>query len=179
MSSRLLINYWATLHFVTMTTTIDNLFLVLLNVTNNASALSWRTGACKKSKVGLVLACFFCLLMINSPLGINSKWISTNDKKILDDISLIKKKSEKKDSPPFGRSCWPRGGHAMSLRDKKIETEAAWQAHYIQWGLIMGISTPCGHQRGYQRIVAIYIKYLMTGVNFRNKNFLQSATVWG
>ena len=33
----------------------------------------------------------------------------------------------------------------------------------------MGILDPCGHQRGYQRIVAIYIGYLTSRVNFRNK----------
>jgi hypothetical protein len=66
---------------------------------------------------------------------------------------------------------------AMSRRDKEIETEATQQAHYIQWGLIIGISDPCGHQKGYQHIVAIYIKYLMSGVNFRNKDYLRSATV--
>jgi hypothetical protein len=43
----------------------------------------------------------------------------------------------------------------------------------------MGIFEPCGHQKGYQRIVAIYIKYLISGVNFRNKDFLRLATVWG
>ncbi len=43
----------------------------------------------------------------------------------------------------------------------------------------MKVPDPCGHQRGYQRIVAIYIKYLMTGINFRNKDFLRSATVQG
>jgi hypothetical protein len=43
----------------------------------------------------------------------------------------------------------------------------------------MGILDPCGHQKGYQRIVAIYIKYLMSGVSFRNKDFLRSATVQG
>jgi hypothetical protein len=32
---------------------------------------------------------------------------------------------------------------------------------------------------GYQRIVAIYIKYLMSGVNFRNKDYLRLATVRG
>ena len=68
---------------------------------------------------------------------------------------------------------------AMSRQDKEIETEAAWQAHYIRWAQIMKVPDPCGHQRGYQRIVAIYIKYLMTGVNFRNKDFLRSATVQG
>ena len=67
----------------------------------------------------------------------------------------------------------------MSRQDKEIETEAARQAHYIQWGLIMGILDPCGHQRGYQRIVAIHIAYLMSGVNFRIKNSLRSNTVKG
>ena len=43
----------------------------------------------------------------------------------------------------------------------------------------MKVPDPCGHQQGYQRIIAIYIKYLMTGVNFRNKDFLRLATVQG
>jgi hypothetical protein len=43
----------------------------------------------------------------------------------------------------------------------------------------MKVPDPCGHQQGYQHIVAIYIKYLMTGINFRNKDFLRSATVQG
>ncbi len=67
----------------------------------------------------------------------------------------------------------------MSQQDKEIETEAARQAHYIQWGLIMGILDPCGYQRGYQRIVAIYIGYLISGVNFRNKDSLRSNTIKG
>ncbi len=41
----------------------------------------------------------------------------------------------------------------------------------------MKVPDPCGHQQGYQHIVAIYIKYLMTGINFRNKDFLRSATM--
>jgi hypothetical protein len=43
----------------------------------------------------------------------------------------------------------------------------------------MGILDPCGHQKGHQHIVAIYIKYLMSGVNFRNKDYLRLATVQG
>ncbi len=43
----------------------------------------------------------------------------------------------------------------------------------------MKVPDPCGHQRGYQCIIAIYIKYLMIGINFRNKDFLRSATVQG
>jgi hypothetical protein len=96
-----IINYCATLHIVTTTSATNDSYLVLLNMTNNASALSWTTGACKKSKVGHLLAHFFYSLMINSPLGINSKWISTDDNKIADDISCIKKESANKDSPPF------------------------------------------------------------------------------
>jgi hypothetical protein len=96
-----IINYCATLHIVTTTLATNDPYPVLLNVTNNASALNWTTGACKKSKVGHLLACFFCSLMINSPLRINSKWISTDDNKIAGDISCIKKESAKEDSPPF------------------------------------------------------------------------------
>ncbi len=96
-----IINYCATLHIVMTTLATDDPYPVLLNVTNNASAVSWMTGACKKSKVGRLLACFFCLLMINLLLGINSKWISTDDNKIADDISCIKKESANEDSTPF------------------------------------------------------------------------------
>ncbi len=96
-----IINYCATHHIVMTTSATNDPYPVLLNVTNNALALSWMTGACHNSKVGRLLACFFCLLMINSLLGINSKWISTYDNKITDDISCIKKESANEDSPPF------------------------------------------------------------------------------
>jgi hypothetical protein len=96
-----IINYCAALHFVTTTSATDDPYPVLLNVTDNTSALSWTTGSCKKSKVSRLLARFFCSLMINSLLGINSKWISTDDNKIVDDISRIKRESATEDSPPF------------------------------------------------------------------------------
>jgi len=96
-----IINYCAALHFVTTTSATDDPYPVLLNVTDNASALSWTTGSCKKSKVGCLLARFFYLLMINLPLRINSKWISTDDNKIADDISRIKRESATEDSPLF------------------------------------------------------------------------------
>ncbi len=96
-----IINYCAMLRNVTTTLATNDPYPVLLNVTNNASALSWTAGACKKSKVGRLLARFFCLLMINLLLGVNSKWISTDDNKIADDISRIKKESANEDSPPF------------------------------------------------------------------------------
>jgi hypothetical protein len=89
----IIINYCTLLHVVTTTSTSNDPYSVLLNVTNNASALSWTTGTCRKSRIGRLLAHFFCSLMIGSPLGINSKWISTKDNKIADDISCIKKQS--------------------------------------------------------------------------------------
>jgi hypothetical protein len=63
-----IIKYCAMLHIVTTTLVTNDPYPVWLNVTNNASALSWTTGACTKSKVGRLLAHFFCLLMINLPL---------------------------------------------------------------------------------------------------------------
>jgi hypothetical protein len=44
-----IINYCVTLHIVTTTSVTDDPCPVLLNVTNNASALSWTAGAYKKS----------------------------------------------------------------------------------------------------------------------------------
>ena len=67
-----IINYIASLHVITSTNYMDDPYPVLLNVTDNTSALSWTTGACKKSKIGRRLARFFCSLLINSALGINS-----------------------------------------------------------------------------------------------------------
>jgi hypothetical protein len=48
-----------------------------------------------------MLACFFCLLLINLPLDINSQWISTIDNKIVDDISHLKKQSDNNSFPAF------------------------------------------------------------------------------
>jgi hypothetical protein len=85
-----IINYCAALHMVLTKQPTSNPYPVLLNVTNNLSALSWTTGACCKSRIGRLLARFFCSLLINSPLGINSQWISTLHNAITDDISRAK-----------------------------------------------------------------------------------------
>jgi len=47
-----IMNYCAVLHFVTTTSATDDPYPVLLNLTDNVSALSWTAGSCKKSKVG-------------------------------------------------------------------------------------------------------------------------------
>ncbi len=66
---------------------------------------------------------------------------------------------------------------ANSRRGTDLETEATRQAHYIKWTRIMGIPGPCGPHEGYQRIVAIYTKYLQSGINYYSKNNLWSATL--
>ncbi len=71
----------------TMKNITDNLHPVLLNVSDNISALSWTNYTSRKSKLGRLLAKFFCSLLINLSLGINSQWISTNNNKIADNIS--------------------------------------------------------------------------------------------
>jgi hypothetical protein len=38
---------------------------------------------------------------------------------------------------------------------------------------------PCGHEIGYQRIVAIYIKFVMCGINYYIKDVLRSSTLQG
>jgi hypothetical protein len=51
-----IINYCAALHIVLSTNPTNNLYPVLLNVTDNASALSWPMGACRKSRIVCLLA---------------------------------------------------------------------------------------------------------------------------
>jgi hypothetical protein len=58
---------------------------------------------------------------------------------------------------------------AKSQGGPYVETEAAWQAHYINWAEIFEVQDPCGYYPGYQRIVAIYMKFVQCGVNYNNK----------
>ena len=51
------------------------------------------------------------------------------------------------------------------------------QAFYIKWCTIMGINDPCGHKAGWERILAIYAKYVMTGTNWYQKQNVRSGTV--
>jgi hypothetical protein len=90
-----IINYCASLHVFMRKTITNDPKPVLPNMTNNASAHSWTNHTCRKLKLGRLLVRFFCSLLINSPLGINSWWISisTDDNKIADNISQIKKTS--------------------------------------------------------------------------------------
>ena len=88
---KVIINYCTSLHEITTTNFTNDPHPVLLNVTDNTSALSWTRGACRKSKIGCLLARFICPLLINSTLGINSQWSCTVANEIADDISCLKK----------------------------------------------------------------------------------------
>ena len=68
---------------------------------------------------------------------------------------------------------------ANSQRGTDIETEAARQSHYIEWARIIGISDPWGPNVRFQIFMAIYIKFLQSGVNYCNRDNLQSMTLLG
>ncbi len=86
-----IINYCAALHVVWTSPITDDAHPLILNITDNSSALSWTLHTYKRSKIGWMVACFFCSLLINLPLGINSQWIRMIDSKIADNISCLKK----------------------------------------------------------------------------------------
>jgi hypothetical protein len=115
-----IINYCTALHVVWTSLITDDPHPVILNVTNIASALSWTLDTCKRSKIGQMLARFFCSLLINLPLGINSQWISTIDNKIAVDISCLKKQSDNNSSPAFDytilKQTYPELRHCFSSR---------------------------------------------------------------
>jgi hypothetical protein len=100
-SVMMIINYCAALHVVRTSPVTDNPHPVFLNVADNSSALSCTLYTCKQSKIRQMLPSFFCSLLINLPLGINSQWISTIDNKIADNISCLKKQSDINLSPAF------------------------------------------------------------------------------
>jgi hypothetical protein len=107
------------------------------------------------------------------------------------DHSIVSKKKDvpRADSllflPDSARANLADMGHhvdqemANSQRGTDLETEATRQSHYIKWRRIIGIPDPCGPRKGYQRIMVIYMKYLQSGINYSNKNNLQSATLHG
>ena len=86
-----MINYAAAYTVLTTENITEDPYPVILNIVDNTSAHNWTTHACKTSSIGRRLARFFCGLLMGSHVGINSKWISTEDNKIADEISRAKK----------------------------------------------------------------------------------------
>jgi hypothetical protein len=68
---------------------------------------------------------------------------------------------------------------ANSQRGTDLEIEAAIQSHYIELSRVIGISDPCRQNVDYQKNVAMYIKYLHSGVNNYSKNNLRFKTLCG
>lgn len=93
-----IISYAAAYTALTQDPVTDDPNPVVLNITDNTSALSWTLHSCKKSMLGRKLARFFCGLLIGSHVGINSEWISTEENPIADAISRLKRESKNSSS---------------------------------------------------------------------------------
>ena len=89
-----IISYCVALTVIEEDNCTDDPFPVLLIITDNTSAQNWTNHTCKRSRIGRLLARFFCSLLISSRLGINSKWISTEDNEVADQISRLRKESK-------------------------------------------------------------------------------------
>ena len=126
-----IINYIAALHVIRTTNITNDPYPVLLNVTDNTSALNWTLNACRKSKIGKLLSRFFCSLLINSPLGINSQWISTHENNIADDISRLKTSLDEYSRLTFDYSSlqqsYPQLSHCSFFQLQPELTSLIWQ----------------------------------------------------
>ncbi len=100
----MIINYCDALHLIKTTSVREDPHPILLNIMDNMSALNWTIHMCKRSKLSCLHAHFFCSLLINLPLAINSQWISTKENIIADDISCIKKALTSNPLPVFNYS---------------------------------------------------------------------------
>ena len=89
----IILNYAAALTVLASDGVGDDIHPVLLNWADNTSAVRWNNHSCKKSLVGKALGSLFCTMLIDSPLGVNAKWISTSVNVIADNISRVKKDS--------------------------------------------------------------------------------------
>ena len=86
-----IIDYCAALTVITTEDVTDDPHPIILNIADDTSAHFWTMHACKPSRLGRLLVRLFCYLLMDSPLGINSKWIDTHDNFIADEISRLKK----------------------------------------------------------------------------------------
>jgi len=71
------------------------------------------------------------------------------------------------------------GEVAKSQASQGLETVRARQAHFIKWCHAKHIVDPTGPEMGWQVVLAIYVKYVMTGVNYLNKSSVRSAMCKG
>ena len=65
-----------------------------LNLVDNTSADAWTTKMCTKSKEAKSLALILCSMMINNPVGLNSKYLPCTQNDIADAISRLHKSNK-------------------------------------------------------------------------------------
>merc|ERR1712086_1116135 len=192
-----IMNYCAAWTVVVAGQGTDDPHPVLLNAVDNTSAHSWTTNTCKSSRIGRLLAKFFCYLQMDYVLGINSTWISTTDNYVADDISRLKKLFSKSSQqfvfdfsslqqkyPELKNCCFfpPSQDLLLILWDILLleKLPSLKQVRDLkQSGLAKLIVDPVGPESGWQFVLAIHVKYVMTGVNYLNKNSVRSATCKG
>ena len=68
------------------------------------------------------------------------------------------------------------GEVANSQASNGLETVRAGQARYIMWCYVKYIPDPLGPKAGSQVVLTFYIKCVMTGVNYLNKDSVRSIT---
>jgi hypothetical protein len=87
----------------------DDPWPVMLLKADNKSAIRWIMIFCMSSMAGRALGRIFCFLLIESPLGINAKWIAGIDNDIADVISRLKKEFLDDDGlSNFDYACLPQ-----------------------------------------------------------------------
>ena len=72
--------------------------------------------------------------------------------------------------------CIVRREIAKSKPSQDIKAVRARQAHYIQWCIKKGFKDPVGQEEGWEQVIAIYVKYVMIGVNYNNLATLRLVT---
>ena len=72
----------------------DKEYPTLLNLADNTAADSWTRKMCTRSKSGKALSLVLAALMINNPVGLNSRYIEGLKNEIADAISRIHKANE-------------------------------------------------------------------------------------
>ena len=82
----IIINYCADLTVFLTSSPTGGPYPVLLNLADGLSAIHWTNHCLKVSLAGRALGQLFYMLLINSPLGINAKWLSTIENVIPDKI---------------------------------------------------------------------------------------------
>jgi hypothetical protein len=84
----------------------DDEFPVILLFADNTSAVSWMTKFCLTSLVGRAIGRMLCFLLIDSPLGINAKWVAGLENTIADVISRLKEEELDEDGDSnFDYAC--------------------------------------------------------------------------